>query len=114
MYFNILSTIILSVFTPYMDGIGDHQYLVEFNQSTTCQIFAFIRYWRKNDHNGTALQLFMDFKSVYDSIRSKYCTYNILSEFGVPMKLLRPTEMWFNKAYNKAYIRKNYFLLRIV
>jgi hypothetical protein len=30
------------------------------------------------------------------------------------MKLVRSIEMWFSKAYNKAHISKNYFLLRMV
>jgi hypothetical protein len=36
----------------------------------------------------TVHQLFVDFKKIYDSVRRKVL-YNILIEFGVPMKLVR-------------------------
>jgi len=41
---------------------------------------AFIRSWRRNR---TVLQLFIDFKQTYDSIR------RISIEFGIPMNLVR-------------------------
>jgi hypothetical protein len=51
--------------------------------------FAFDRYWTKN---GTVHQLFINFKKVYDSVR-KEVLYNLLIEFGVPMKLVRLIKM---------------------
>jgi hypothetical protein len=33
--------------------------------------------------------------------------YNILIEFGIPMKLVRLNEMCLNETYSKAYIGKN-------
>jgi hypothetical protein len=44
---------------------------------------AFVRYWRKNE---TVHQLFVDFMKAYDSV-GREVLYNILIEFGVPMKL---------------------------
>jgi hypothetical protein len=39
----------LSRLSPYVDEIiGDHQCEFRRNRSTTDQIFAFVRYWRKN------------------------------------------------------------------
>jgi hypothetical protein len=57
------------------------------------RFFAFIRYWRKRkwEYNET-VQLFVDFKKVYDSVR-RDVFYSILIEFGVPMKLGRLIKM---------------------
>jgi hypothetical protein len=43
------------------------------------------RYWRKSGSivNGTALQLFMDFKKVYDVVRREML-HSILIKFGYP------------------------------
>jgi hypothetical protein len=50
---------------------------------------AFVRYWRKNwEYKETAHQLFIDFKKAYDSV-NRELLYNILTEFGVPVKLVR-------------------------
>jgi hypothetical protein len=40
------------------------------------------------EYNETVCQLFIDFKKAYDLIRMEVL-YNILIEFGVPMKLVR-------------------------
>jgi hypothetical protein len=49
---------------------------------------AFVRYWRKWEYNETVYQLFVDFKTASDSVRREIL-YNILIEFGVPMKVVR-------------------------
>jgi hypothetical protein len=47
--YNILSNILLARLSPYVDEIiGDHQCVFRHNRSTTDQISAFVRYWRKN------------------------------------------------------------------
>jgi hypothetical protein len=47
--YRMLSNILPSRLSPYIDEIsGDHQCGFRCNRSTTYQIFAFIRYWRKN------------------------------------------------------------------
>jgi hypothetical protein len=57
---------------------------------------AFVRYWRKKwEYNETVHQLFLDFKKAYDSVRREVL-YNILTEFGVPMKLVRLIKMCLN------------------
>jgi hypothetical protein len=43
-------------------------------------------------HRETVHQLFTDFKKAYDSVRGAVL-YNILIEFGVPMKLVRLIKM---------------------
>jgi hypothetical protein len=48
---------------------------------------AFVRYWRKKwKYNETVHQLFIN-KKVYDSA-SRKVLYNILIEFGIPIKLV--------------------------
>jgi hypothetical protein len=44
------------------------------------------------DSTTTVHQLFVDFKKAYDSVRREVL-YNILIEFGVPMKLVRLIKM---------------------
>jgi hypothetical protein len=47
--------------------------------------FTFVKYWRRN--GSTMRQLFTDFKKACDSVRREVL-YNILIEFGAPMKLV--------------------------
>jgi hypothetical protein len=51
-------------------------------------------------------QILIDFKKVYDSVRSEVL-YNILIEFGVPMKVVRLIKMCLNEAYSKVCIGKH-------
>jgi hypothetical protein len=51
-------------------------------------------------------QLFIDFKKAYDSVRREVL-YNILIEFGVPMKVVRLIEMCLNETYSKVHIGKH-------
>jgi hypothetical protein len=52
------------------------------------RFFAFVRHWRKWEHNETVHQLFIDFKKAHDSVRREVLC-NIPIEFGVPMKPVR-------------------------
>jgi hypothetical protein len=68
--------------------------------------FAFVSHWRKKwEYNETVHQLFIDFKKAYDSARVEIL-YNILIEFGVPMKLVRLIKMCLNKTYSKVRISR--------
>jgi hypothetical protein len=60
---------------------------------------------KKWEYNETVHQLFIVFK-VYDSVRREV-VYNILTEFGVPMKLVRLIKMCLNETSNKARIGKH-------
>jgi hypothetical protein len=62
-----------------------------------------VKIWEYND---TVHQLFIDFKLVYDSVR-RVVLYNILIQFGVPMKLVRLIKMCLNETYSKVRIGKH-------
>jgi sorting nexin-29 len=65
---------------------------------------AFVRYCRQQfEYNETVYQLFIDFKKAYDSVRREV-VYNILIEFGVPMKLDRLIKMCLNETYSKVHV----------
>jgi hypothetical protein len=51
----------------------------------------------------TVHQLFIDFKKTYDLVR-KEVLYNILIEFGVPMKLVGLIKMCLNETYSKVRV----------
>jgi hypothetical protein len=77
--------------------IGYHQCGFRCNRSTTDQIFCIRQILEKKwEYNETVHQLFIDFKKDYDSER-KQVLYNILTEFGEPMKLVRLSEMCLNE-----------------
>jgi hypothetical protein len=74
---------------------------VSTNRSTTDQIFCIRQILEKKwGYNETVHQLFVDFKKAYDSPRREI-VYNILIEFGVPMKLVRLLKMCLNEMYSK-------------
>jgi hypothetical protein len=50
----------------------------------------------KWEYNGIVHQLFIDFEKAYDLVRTKLL-YNILNEFGIPMKLVRQIKMSLNE-----------------
>jgi hypothetical protein len=65
---------------------------------------TFVRYWRKKwEYSETIHQLFIDFKKAHDSLRREVL-YNILIEFGVPMKLVLLIKMCFSETYSKVLI----------
>jgi hypothetical protein len=51
-------------------------------------------------------QLYIDFKKAYDSVRREVL-YNILIEFGIPMKLLRLVKMCLNETYSRVRVGKH-------
>jgi hypothetical protein len=83
--YKILSNILLSSLSPYVDEIiWDHQCGFRRNRSTTDQIFCIHQVLEKKwEYNETVHQLFVDIKKAYDSVR-KEVLYNILTELGFP------------------------------
>jgi hypothetical protein len=69
--YEILSNILLSRLTPYVNEIiGDHQCGFRRNRSTMDQIFYIRQILEKKwEYNGMVRQLFIDFKKAYDSIK---------------------------------------------
>ena len=61
---------------------------------------------KKWEHNKALHQLFMDFKKAYDSFRMEVL-YNILIEFGIPMKLVRLIKMCLTETYSRLWVDKN-------
>jgi len=51
-------------------------------------------------------QHFIDFKKAYDSVRREVL-YNILIEFGIPMKLVRLIKMYLTDTYSRVQVGKN-------
>ena len=51
-------------------------------------------------------QLFIDFKKAYDSVRRE-ALYNILTEFGIPKKLVRLIKMCLTETYSRVLVGKN-------
>jgi hypothetical protein len=54
------------------------------------------------------LQLFIDLKKAYDSIRREVL-YNIFIEFGISMKGIRLIKMCLNETYSRLRVRKHLF-----
>jgi hypothetical protein len=94
---NILSNILLSRLSPYTDEIiGGHQCGLQSNRSTADQILCIHQILEKEwEYNETVHQLFIGFNKSYDSVRREVL-YNILIEFGVPVKLVRLINMCLN------------------
>jgi hypothetical protein len=105
--YNILSNILPSRLSPYVDEIiGDHQCGFQHNRSTTDQIFCIRQILEKKwEYNETVHPSFRDFKKHYDSVR-KEVLYSIILEFGVPMKLVKLMKMCLNKTYSNVHIGK--------
>jgi hypothetical protein len=51
-------------------------------------------------------QLFEDFKKAYDSVRREVL-YDILNEFGIPLKLVRLIKMCLNETYSRVRVGKH-------
>ena len=100
--------ILQSRLIPYAEEIiGDHQCGFRSNSSTTGPISCIRQILEKKwEYNEAVHQQFMDFKKVYVSIRREVL-YNILIEFGIPMKLVRPIKVCLTETYSRVRVGKN-------
>jgi hypothetical protein len=106
--YKILYNILLSRLIVYAEEIiGDHHCGFQHNKSTTHYTFCNCQVLQKKLVNNEALhQLFIDFKTAYDSVTSEVL-YNVLIEFGFPMKLLRLIKMFLNETYSRVPVGKH-------
>jgi len=58
------------------------------------------------EYNEAVHQLFIDFRKAYDSVRREVL-YNILIEFGIPMKLVSLIKMCLSETYSRVRVGKN-------
>jgi hypothetical protein len=98
---------LLSRLTPHAEEItGDHESGFRCNRSTTDHIFSIRQIPDKKwGHNEAVHQLFIDFKKACDSVRSDIL-YNILIEFGIPMKIVRLIKMCLSEPYRRVHVGK--------
>jgi hypothetical protein len=93
--YKILSNILLPRITPYAEEIfGDHECGFQCSRSTADHMLCIHQMLekKKRDYNEAEHQKIVDFKKAYDSVRREVL-YNILFEFGIPMKLVRLIKM---------------------
>jgi hypothetical protein len=82
----------------------NHQCGYRPNRLTIDQIFCIRHILEKKwGCNETVHPEFIDFKKACDSLRREVL-YNILIEFGAPMKLVRLIKMCLNELYSKVHI----------
>jgi hypothetical protein len=68
---------------------------------------AFVNYLRKElEYNGAVQRLFIYFKKACDSVWREVL-YNILVEFGIPMKLIRLIKMCLDETYSIVLVGKH-------
>jgi hypothetical protein len=61
---------------------------------------AFIKYFRKGGIQRSSASAFYRLQEAYDSVRREVL-YNILIEYGIPMKLIRLIKMCLNETCNR-------------
>jgi hypothetical protein len=57
-------------------------------------------------YNEAVHQVFIDFEKAYDSVREGIL-YNILIEYGIPMKLAKLIKMFLNETYSRFRVVKH-------
>jgi hypothetical protein len=70
--------------------------------------FKFVFLQKKWEYDETVHQLFIEFKKACDSLRREVL-YSILTEFGLPMKIVRLIKMHLNETCSKVHIGKHLY-----
>jgi len=117
-YVQILSNILMSKLTTYAEEIvGDHQCGFRLNRSKTGHIFCIRQTLEKKwEYNEVVHNLSIDFRKASDSVRREVL-YNILIEYGIPMKLVSVIKMCLTETYSRVRVGKSFltrFLLGMV
>ena len=68
---------------------------------------------KKYDYSEAVHQLFIDFKRAYDSVRME-AFYHTLTEFGMPMKLVRLIKICLNETYYRVWVGKHLFDMSLI
>jgi hypothetical protein len=96
----------LSRLTPNAEEINN-QCGFRRNRLTTDNILCIRQLHEKKwEYNEAVLQLFIHIKEAFDSI-GKEVAYNILIEFGIPMKPVRLIKMCRNETYSRDQVGKH-------
>ena len=79
----------------------------QHNRSANNHIFCIYQILEKKWENNRAVhQLFIDFKKAHNSLR-RDVLYNILIDFGIPIKLVRLMKMCLNESYSRVQVGKH-------
>jgi len=78
---------------------------VDFDATSQQLIYHILE--KKLEHNAAVHQLFIDFQKAYDSV-SREMVYNILTEFGILMKLIRLIKMCLNEMCSRVQVGKDF------
>lgn len=104
--YKVMAKILYNRLVGYTEEIiGDYQCGFRRARSTTDQIFAIRQIMEKAyEYNVNIQQLFVDFQQAYDSV-DRLVLYNIMSEFGIPYKLVQITKATMNGSKGKVLIQ---------
>ena len=104
--YKIFANILYQRLLPYEESIiGEYQGGFRVGRSTTDQLFNIRQILEKcKEYNVEIHQLFVDFKSAYDSvIRRKL--WRVMEEFGIPSKLISLIKLTLRGANSRVRIR---------
>jgi hypothetical protein len=107
--YKILSNILLSKLTPCVEEhIGF--IIVDFDATDQLLFILCIRHIleKKWENNEAVHQPFIDFKKAYNSFRREVL-YNIIIDFGIPMKLVRLIKLCMTEMYSRVLVGKILF-----
>jgi len=106
--YKILSNILFARISPFAKNIiGNYQCGFRKNGSTANQIFTLRQILEKTKEFGIETRhLFIDFKSAYDTIKRGQL-YNAVSEFNIPNKLIRLTQMTMENTQSQVRIQSD-------
>ena len=106
--YKILSNILFARISPFAENIiRNYQCGFRRNRSTINQIFMLRQILEKTKEFGIEIHhLFIDFRSTYDTIKRDKL-YNAMSEFNIPSKLIRLTQMTMENTQSQVRIQSD-------